>query len=259
MTFSHLDLNYPGALMVKDVGHIKCPTISEIIELRELSGGERGGEDTYNLYLDVFIRTKAQFLEAISDSFEEKQLKEFDEVPLFLLYLMFRETRDLLVDAVDFFFSESAVIDPNTASILLIENYEDDGAKVVGAITDENFNDVKSLILQRNYITPPTNPNGKRRSKKMIAFDEQVEKGRKKSTKYQQEREAMQLGNLVSKVAAGASLSYSEVYGMTVFQLYDRFFEVNTSQQVNAALTRWCVWGQDKFDFSQWYKITSEK
>lgn len=262
MTFSHLDLNYPGSLLIEGVGHVRCPTAGEIVKLREASHGARSGEELYNLYLDVFIRTKAQFLEAISTNFDEAQLKELDEVPLLLLYLAFRETRELLLNAVDYFFDEDAVLDSESTSVLLvkkIDNHGVDDYEIIGSITAENFNDVKNLILQRNYITPPANPNGKRRSKKMMEHDAKIEKGRKQSTKFKQNQIAMQLGNIVSKVASGSALSISSVYEMTVYQIYDYFFELNTSVQINAALTRWCVWGRDKFDFSQWYKVTNEK
>lgn len=256
--FSHLELNSPNSLLVQKVGHLRCPTIDEIISLREKTDGERCGEDVYNLYLDIFLRTKAQFLEAISSSFSEEQLKELDAVPLLLLYLSFKETRELLLDAINFFFDETAIFDSKSTSILLADGDEKE-YDVIGAITIENFNDVKNLILQRNYITPPKNPDGKRRSKKMIEFDEKIEKGRKQSIKYKQEREAMQLGNIVSKIASGSAFSISSVYQMTVYQVYDCFFELNTSMQINAALTRWCVWGKEKFDFAQWYKIINDK
>ena len=229
--------------------------------MRELNGGTRSGEDTYNLYLDAFIRTRAQFLEVISENFTEEQLKELDTIPLFHLYLSFTETRELLRSAVQFFFDEEAVVDLDSASVLLVNGSAepDDKMRIVGAINVDNFNDVKNLILQRNYVTPPANPDGKRRSKKMMEFDARIEAGRKKSTKFKQNQIAMQLGNLVSKVASSSAFTISEVYNMTVYQLYNYFFEINTSVQINAALTRWCVWGKEKFDFSQWYKITNEK
>lgn len=260
--FSHLELNSPESLLVQNVGHLRCPTINDIVSLREKTGGERGGEDVYNLYLDIFLRTKAQFLEAISSNFDEEQLKELDAVPLLLLYLSFRETKELLLDAVDFFFDEDAVLDSESTSVLLvnkIDNHGIDDYEIVGAITIDNFNEVKNLILQRNYVTPPKNAEGKRRSKKMMEFDAKIEKGRKQSAKFKRDREAMQLGNIVSKVASGSAFSMSSVYSMTVYQLYDCFFELNTSIQINAALTRWCVWGKDKFDFGQWYKITNDR
>lgn len=259
---SQLELNYPGSIFVKGVGHIRCPKIGEVVELRNKSDGSQDGEALYNLFLDILLRTKAQFLESIGKELEEAQLKELDQIPLFYLYLMFEDTRKLLMASIEFFMDESIAFDKTNMTLVTYKNVahpDADDIDMVGEINVDNFVDVKNLILKRNYIQPPKNPDGKRRSKRMMEFDAKIEKGRKQSKKFKANQRAMQLGNLVSKVAAYSSTGMQEVYNLTVYQLYDQFFEINNSVQIDAALTRWCVWGKDKFDFSQWYAITNEK
>ena len=259
-SFTHLELNSPAPLLVSGVGHIISPRIQEIVNLRERTNGARDGEYVYNLFLSTLIRTKAQFLEAISDNFTEKQLKELDNIPLFSLYLLFGDTRHLLMEAISFFCTEYVAFDKEKMRLVLYEEISEDGAgqTVVGEISDDNYTDVRNCILQRNYVDPPASTNGKRRSKKMIAFDKKIEEGRKQSKKFKDNQKAMQLGNLVSKVASNG-VGIQNVYDLTVYQLYDQFFEINTSIQIEAARTRWSVWGKDKFDFSQWYKVINEK
>lgn len=258
--FTQLELNSPSSLFVNGVGHIRSPQLTDIVKLRERTEGLHDGEATYNLFLSVLLRTKAQFLEMISDGFEEKQLKEFDNIPLLHLHLAFDEPRHLLMQALDFFVDEYIAFDRQSLRIVLYKSVTQDGSGdgQVGEINADNFAYVKNLILQRNYVDPPENPNGKRRSKKMMEYDAKVEKGRKQSKKFKENQKAMQLGNLVSKVASNG-VGIQNVYDLTVYQLYNQFFEINTSIQIEAARTRWSVWGKDKFDFSQWYKITNEK
>lgn len=260
--FTHLELNYPGSLFVKGVGHIRCPRIEEIVGLRNKSDGSQDGEALYNLFLDILLRTKAQFLELISKNLEEDQLKELDHIPLLYLYLMFEDTRKLLMASIEFFIDESVAYDKANMKLITytdIAHSDSNDIVVVGEINVDNFVDVKNLILRRNYIQPPKNPDGKRRSKRMMEFDAKIEKGRKQSKKFKANQQAMQIGNLVSKVAARSPIGMNNIYDLTVYQLYDQFFEINGSVQIDAALTRWCVWGKDKFDFSQWYTITNEK
>lgn len=260
--FTHLELNYSGSLFVNGVGHIRCPHIKDIVDLRNQSDGKQDGETLYNLFLDVLLRTKAQFLELISKGLNEDQLKELDKVPLFYLYLLFEDTRKLLISSFNFFLDESIFYDEDNSRLITYKDNglsEVDDATVVGEINADNFVDVKSLILRRNYIQPPKNPDGKRRSKRMMEFDEKIEKGRRQSKKFKANQRAMQIGNLVSKVAARSSVGIDHIYNLTVYQLYDQFFEINGSIQIDAATTRWCIWGQDDFDFTQWYTFANEK
>lgn len=42
----------------------------------------------------------------------------------------------------------------------------------------------------------------------------------------------MQLGNLVSKISKYTNLNISDAFNLTVYQLYDQFFEVSTQIQL---------------------------
>lgn len=261
-TFSELELNSSESLYLSGVGHLRCPTARDVVRLRELTGGNQDGESVYNLYLDILLRTKAQFLESISSAVTESELKMLDLIPLFELYLMFDSVRELLFESLEFFMDESVAFDEENRRIVLYRPVTRDGIDTideVGAINTDNFVYVKNAILERNYIVPPKDSNGKRRSKKMIEFDKKIEAGRAKSKKYRDNQKSMQLGNIISKCAGRLSLSLNEIYDMTIYQIYGQFFELHGSMQIDAMTTRWCVWGQDKYDFSQWYKSAVEK
>lgn len=223
--FTHLDFVSPYPVLMEGVGHIRSPKLHEIVLL--------GGESRYNSMLSVLLMTKVQLLEQLAESSDipEDVLQEFDKLSLFELLVGIEVTRHVLMDAFSFFLTESvAFLEDEVAFV----TYDDDQQRsplqrvVYGRIDAENYHQVREVILRRNYMTPPSNAEGKRRSKRMIEYDKKIEAGRKKSARYKAEQKAMQLGNLVSKVSKYSTLNILNVFDLTVYQLYDQFFEINT-------------------------------
>lgn len=254
-----LELNFPGPIKIDGVGHIKSLKVSDIVRCRR---NDIDGESIYNSFLNIFLIKKAQFLESISEMFSEKQLRELDTLPLFTLLILFPKVREVLYDALSFFLEEKVIFLEQEQRFSIIDSkLSEESGRLgeVGSINADNYPDVKNVILARNYITPPSNSNGKRRTKRMIAFDKKIEEGRKKSRRFKEEQEAMQLGNIVSKVSRYAGAPVSSVYDWTIYQLYDQFSEINTQIQLNTIMRRWSTWGKDDFDFSLWYKTMNNR
>ena len=256
--FSRLELNYFGPLEIDGVGHVRCPTVEEVATCRAQPVEEiiLYGEDAYNFYLEMFVITRGKLLERYADVYEEEALKEMDKLSLFTVMILAQDTREQLTDSLNFFFEEEVVFDYEAGVFRLFQNYSD----VVGEINDENFIEVKNLILKRCHITPPKVTGGKRRSKRMIEFDKKVEEGRKKSRKWKNDQESMELGNIVSKVASRSSAAdINDVYTWTIYQLYEQFGEINYAIQIDTILKRWSTWGKEDFDFTSWYQSRSSE
>ena len=251
--FTLLELNYPGALEVDDVGHIRCPTIEEIVTCRVQVNDKivLHGEDAYNYHLELLVITRAKILERFSQVLEEETLKGLEELSLFNVIILIPELREQLSESLNFFFEEDVVFDLEHDVFRLFQDYSEE----VGVISDDNFVEVKNLILKRCHVSPPKVTEGKRRSKKMIEYDKKLEEGRRRSRKWKNSQEAMELGNIVSKMAArvrGADIN--DIYTWTIFQLYEQFGEINVGIQIDTIMKRWSTWGQDDFDFTMWYQ-----
>lgn len=245
--FTHLDLVSPYPLPIDGVGHVLSPTLRDIV----LSGGEQ----VYNSRISILLMTKVQLLQALTSVASEQEVKKIQDQQLFDIMMAIEYFRNGLIDSLNFFLQQEVYVSDDGTFIQTSSG----SYNFKGKITAQTFVVVKDLILKRNYITPPKQTKAKRRSKKMIQFDKKLQQGRKKSKKYKQQRKAMQLGNLVSKISKYSNLNIVNVFDLTVYQLYDQFFQIGTQVQLQAATMRWCIWGQDKYDFSQWYKFVSEK
>ena len=256
--FSYLELNYFGPLEIEGVGHVRAPTVEEIA-LCKASVTEEStlyGEEAYNYYLELLIINRAKLLERYASSLEESSLQELDKLSLFTVLTLIPEVRDQLTESLNFFFEEEVVYDYEAGIYRLFVNYSDE----VGQINEENFIEVKSLILKRCHIKPPKSTEGKRRSKRMIEFDKKIEAGRKKSRKWNDEQKSMELGNIVSKVAARSNAAdINDVYTWTIYQLYEQFGEINYAIQIDTIMKRWSTWGKDDYDFSSWYQSRSSE
>lgn len=251
--FSKLELNAPFPLEIDGVGHIRCPTVQDITKCRVhiTDSAVLYAEDAYNYYLELLVISKAKVLERYSPVFEEDVLEKLDKLSLFCVLILIPDLREQLTKTFNFFFEEDVVFDLDTNAFRVFHEYSEE----VGVICNDNFIDVRNLILKRVHISPPKVVDGKRRSKKMIEFDKKIEAGRKHSRRYQIDQAAMEIGNIVSKVASKANAAdINDVYGWTIYQLYEQFSEINVGIQIDTILKRWSTWGKDDFDFSVWYK-----
>lgn len=241
-SFTKLELNYTGSLYVSGVGHIRCPTINEIIE--------GGGEDAYNNRIMVLLYTKSQLAENINSDLSDDLLKELNNTPLFIFLIANDATREVLLETLSFFFDEQVVFDESTSSFLTIDR---NSGESIGSVNYINYEEVRGLILQRNYMSLPKESVVKKKSKRAMEREAKIAEGRKKSKKYKDRQESMRLDNITSKLAARSpSLNIQDVYKLTIYQLYDQFTELNISLQIDTILTRWSIWGKDDFDFSIW-------
>jgi hypothetical protein len=70
----------------------------------------------------------------------------------------------------------------------------------------------------------------------------------------------MELPNLVAAVSAKHnSYNLFNIWGLTVYQLYDQFARIDIGVQLDIYGTRWAAWGQDAFDTGIWFKRLNDK
>ena len=69
------------------------------------------------------------------------------------------------------------------------------------------------------------------------------------------------LGNVIAKLSAKTNSPYNltNIYNLTVFQLYDQFYQIIQNNQIDGYVLKWAAWGSEEFDFSLWYNNNKTK
>ena len=69
----------------------------------------------------------------------------------------------------------------------------------------------------------------------------------------------IELPNLIAAVSAySPTYNLLNIWGLTVYQLYDQFSRLSGKFQLDVFGQKWAAWGTDDFDFSLWYKAPSK-
>lgn len=247
MSLSYEDLISGDPIFVQGIGHLKSPNLWQLKPTKGI------GMWKYNLYLNVLVWDKSAFLKFIrttrgraSEKLQDDRLNVFDIVTL-LEY-----TRELVHNSLKFFMVESLLWDEKSRCFVV----QTEDGKEIGRINRDNFDTVRSLMLQLNYINvgesaQPT----KHSSKKAQELWERAQKYLKEETAKSPQDKRLALGNIISKLCA-ASTSYNllNIYDLTVFQLYDQFFQYGYLRAMNLNEMAFSNHGGKDFDMQAWLK-----
>ena len=138
------------------------------------------------------------------------------------------------------------------ASYTFIAYSREETQKAVGYINRDNFDDVKDMMLQVNYIgigdqAKPT----KFSSAKAKELWELAQK-HLKETKHPKDKR-MELGNIISKLCAvNCGYTLLNIYDLTVFQLYDQFFQYGYMRAMDLNERAFTIHGGKNFSFETW-------
>ena len=257
MQFNYFEILSGDPIPIRGVGHIRSPMLSE---LKPTTGI---GFTKYNIYLNLLSWTKEQVIrfDEISKITGADKLSKADKLNVFDIISLIEQTRDIYRDLLSFFIIEE--VDWNTEK-RCFETYTEQGDEriVVGSITRDNFEDVRIDILQMNYVgldkqsQPAHHSNNKakelwERAQAFIAEQAQIkaEAGR------QEDHPELSLGNIISKVCTiHPSYNHTNIYDLTVFQLYDTYFQISYMRSVDLGERVFCNHGGKKFKFEDWMK-----
>lgn len=249
MKFSYEDLLSGDAIPVDGVGHIRSP------QLKELKPTEGIGFWKYNLYLNILSWEKDDLIKfmRLSSGRSLRALVNDDKLNSFDAITILEQTKSLLQEAMAFFIEEDLVWDKGSRCFIVKEkNTQMD----VGYINRENFDEVRDMMLQANYINlgrsaKPT----KFSSQKAQTLWEQAQQYLKKEATKSAPDKRMQIGNIISKLSC-ASVGYTllNIYNLTIFQLYDQFFQYGYLRAMNLSEMAYSNHGGKNFDIHAWLK-----
>ena len=249
MKFSYEDLISGDSIPVDGVGHIRSPL------LRELKPTQGIGMWTYNLYLNILSWEKEDLIKfmKLTTGKQLRALTKDNKLGAFDTITVLEPTRQLLQEAMAFFIDEELSWDNSRRCFITISKINHNK---IGCINRDNFDDVRDMMLQVNYISlgrsaKPT----KFSSDKAQSLWEQAQQHLKAEATKSSPDKRMQLGNIISKLSC-VSVGYTllNIYDLTVFQLYDQFFQYGYLRAMDLTEMAYSNHGGKDFDIQAWLK-----
>lgn len=254
------------------IGTIRKPTLADI------SDTEKMGFDKFYFMEFLAKLTPEDYYTKLLK--EENGAEKWESIPeaarnnltLFDLIATDKQLQKLYLELFNFFFEET-VIYVDGYMVILQKGSEDKPIEelqqedIRGLLVKEFLPEVLSIIQQICGIYSEEedvdnlkfkNEFQKNLYKKMLKAKKEAE-SRKKSSKQNID---MILPNIISTVANPRnSLNYTNIWGLTIYQLIDSFGRLQKDEMYEINKTRVSVWGDEKkvFDFGLWYKNDYDK
>lgn len=252
MILDYFDLLTGDPVLLKGVGHIKSPLLKNVCPYEGI------GYDVYNLYLHLMSWTKDELIDFYTarkirkaEKLKDDRLKAFDVATLLTV------PRKYFEEVISFFLLEDVRWDESVNAYAVYKN-NSDKEEVCGYIHRENFETVRKAILNANYIC--LNDDEK---EPVFMSDKAKELWAKKLEAEEEQRKAMSkikdskynIANIVSKLCVvHPSYNLINIKELTIFQIYDAFFQVCHMRACELSEQIFSTHGGDKFDFEQWLK-----
>ena len=253
MKFSYEDLLSGDCIFVEGVGHFRSP------KLKELKPTEGIGIKLYNTFLALLTWDKEDFTKHVSPA-QAILFEKTDKLNMFDMTATLKpEFRELLRASLDFFLIEKVVWNDAQRCFITSENNTESSVTLVGRIDRDNFDDVRDMALQMNYMNLGKVAEPKHASAKAKQYWELEQRKRKEALKASGGNKYMGLGNLISKLCASPSgYTFHNIYELTVYQLYDAFFQFSHLRSRDLMENAHATHGGENFDYGAWMKPVPE-
>lgn len=238
---------------VSGIGSVKSPKLKELKQSSDI------GFLTYQFYLSFLLWNKDKLFKYLGVlDFPQIEALKNEKLTLFDIITLVDPTRDILTNVLSLFFIEEPVWDNRKRSFIMRKNTKDGTAgSPVGVISRDNYEDARKIILEANYIGLDEKPKEiKHSSEKARILWERVQKYQDEHKLQDSESEKYgryTLGNVISKLCV-ISHGYNllNVFDLTVFQLYDQFFQCDFMRVRDLEKNVFCYHGGDNFDLQKW-------
>ena len=230
-------------------------------KLADIRAGTGIGFSMYYQYIQLLSLEQEETFAAmgLTDMWEAFSESERQQYPLFALLTGIPSLRERLQQVLSFFLCEDVVYTPERKGFLLFRP-TDPEAKLtdrtcVGAITADNYEQIREGILQINGLSAGAPAKPVFRNQKAREIYEQMQRYKRRAAKPKTADSSMSLPNIIGAVAARhPGYTLLNIWELTICQLYDQFARLNRYHQIDVSAQRWAAWGKDPFDFALWYK-----
>lgn len=254
MRLDYADLISGDSIYIDGVGHFHSPKLYEIYPTKGI------GNYNYKLYISLLAWNKDKLIDYAKQigvgglrAFEGK-----DNLTYFDIITLIPTTRSMFEKAIDFFLDEKIEWDASKRAFIV---YNQEGTPI-GSISRLNYELVSNIILQLNYINleedkaPPkfTSDDAKK------LWERAQEYLKKQSQKKTEENPDYKLGNIISKLCCvHNSYNLLNIYNLTIFQLYDQFFQTSYLRGINLNDRIYSNHGSESYKFEDWLKPINQK
>lgn len=254
MKLEYADLLSGDAIFIDNIGHVRSPYLYELQPTKGI------GWNKYALYINLFAWNKEQLLEN-AKKFQILGLKAFDKASdkfkCFDIMTLIPQTRMLLAEAIAFFMTDDRIGWDNSTKSYIVYN---DKSEVIGRINRDNFEEFSEIILQLNYIglskdkSPATHQQSSQQAlDRWEKAQEYLAKQAKTANK--KENSEYSVGNIISKLCiVHNSYNLLNIYQLTVFQLYDQFFQYSFLRSAELNERVFSIHGGKDFKGDEWLK-----
>lgn len=245
------------------VGTIRKPTLDDIGKLTF---------DAFNFYEFLLKMTPETYYTKLCEDAEARKWESMTEeeresVTLIQAIESSKNLQTLYVEALNFFFVETVEYCDGLFYVLAVDNIDQvkNEEDIVGIITPQTFDELLYVLQQVCCIAEAPEENIDDLSfKNDVArkLYEKMQKAKKEAAKKKAYDKNLTLPNIISAVATRhPSINYTNIWGLTLFQLNDVFGRMQTNVAFDISVTRVSVWGDEKkqFDPSIWYQNQYDK
>ena len=254
ITLDYFDCISPLPIELNGVGFIKSPRLINIAKISYF---------TYAAYIYHLKMTPEEYFETYHKD-EKIDFSFIFNLTKFDLVINDESFREIIKSALNFFLKTPVEYYPKYESF--ISTSEENGEKVaLGVINKNNYSDVIDVILQRVHIIPDENEIDdikKVKNKRGLKIYEKIMKGRKSFKKAKANNPDLTMANIIASVATRSyGLNWTNIWKITVFQLFDEFERLQIDDQYDIASIQVAVWGdkEKKFKVGLWSKNIYEK
>lgn len=224
MKLDYATLISPHPLKIPNIGHIKS------IKLKEIFCSDTMDYSLYNFYLSFLMLTPETYFEQINVSkrewYENLTDDQKEELLLFDIICTDINLQKTYSEVYNFFIIENIKWDEEVKGFWTYTDLDSEGKIIPTGLIHKNvFQELCEIILQRCAISQRDIEDDctNIRSQKVRNTLKIFKKNRKKKIQNRKRNKSTELPNLISALASKSNLTYSTIWDLTVYQLYDQF------------------------------------
>ena len=253
MKFEYFDALSGDPIFIHGVGHCRSPYLKELCP----SGGV--GYSRYNLYLGFLSWDKDKLIQStkLAGIRITKKLATSDKLNVYDVATLLPQMREFYREILSFFMLEDVEWD-DTGRRFVTYAAKEDKKYAVGEINRENFEEVRLTLLQLNFVgIDKDDGQVKHTNARSKELWEKAQKFLKEQAAAEEHRDKPEyhIGNIISKLcSAHPTYNLLNIWRLTVFQLYDAFFQFGYMRSADLNEEIFSNHGGEKFNFEDWLK-----
>lgn len=251
MNISDFDKNSPYGALVENVGHVHSPFLKDIA---------RVGYPQYQQMLSLFLATPERYFKELQKTEGDVNItsEQIKQLQMFDIYTNTKEGRTLLQAALSLFIYGDFSWDEIGKRFLINKQEQDGKLYVDGFVNRNNYSNVTKFCLLMCNVKeddiPEENPKFKNeKDRKFYEKFMKIKEKHKSSSKAVDPK--FEIQNMIAKICTyHNSLNYTNIYDLTINQLYSTFWELFRQRELAIAEMNYSVWG-GKYDRKQWLEL----